>query len=63
MLKTKLTIPPIDAAQKYARNGWRVIPLHSVNKDGSCTCRNEKCSSQGKHPLIPAWQKVATTEL
>lgn len=39
--------------------GWRPILLHGVT-DRVCTCwQGEKCSSPGKHPLSPEWQKHA----
>jgi len=39
------------AALGYARRGWQVFPVHSL--DGpSCTCNKESdCSHPGKHPL------------
>lgn len=39
------------AALTYARFGWAVLPLHSINKDGRCTCGRSECPSPGKHPL------------
>ena len=38
------------AALAYAELGWAVLPLHSVNADGTCTCGNPECDSIGKHP-------------
>ena len=32
--------------------GYSVIPGHSVDHMGFCSCRNDKCSSPGKHPRI-----------
>ena len=47
--------------------GFSVIPGHSVNDLGFCSCRNDECSSPGKHPRI-AWaayqdRKPTTTEV
>jgi hypothetical protein len=37
-------------ALRYAANGWRVLPLHSV-RNGARTCRDgHACVSPGKHP-------------
>ena len=49
-------------ALRYARLGWRIIPLHSVGEDGSCSCLNPACESQGKHPRIMNWPKQATID-
>lgn len=54
--------PTLDAALDHAKQGWRVIPLHSVNDNGQCACGNADCKSIGKHPRIPKWQKNATKE-
>ena len=34
--------------------GLCIIPGHSINDVGFCSCRNNECSSPGKHPRI-AW--------
>ena len=51
------------AAEGYAALlGWRVIPLWWP-KAGVCACpRGQKCSSPGKHPILPDWPKLATTD-
>lgn len=40
----------MEAAIKYAKRGYRVLPLHSPNKIGVCSCGNENCQNVGKHP-------------
>lgn len=40
---------PIEYALAYAALGWPVIPLHTV-REGKCSCSNDKCENQGKHP-------------
>ena len=32
--------------------GYSVIPGHSVDDMGFCSCRNDKCESPGKHPRV-----------
>jgi len=50
-----------DAAALYIEHGLRVVIVHGIRDDGSCTCgkpgttcRREK---PGKHPSATAWQK------
>lgn len=50
-------------ALRYATLGFRVVPLHSVTPDGGCTCARPECTSQGKHPRLPEWQRHATTDI
>ena len=52
----------IQAALGYAARGWRVVPVHTVNDDGSCSCGNPHCTNQGKHPIQADWPKQATIE-
>jgi hypothetical protein len=40
--------------ERLVRLNFSVIPGHSVNDLGFCSCRNDECSSPGKHPRI-AW--------
>jgi hypothetical protein len=41
--------------------GFRVFPLNSVDEENHCTCRNIKCNSAGKHPVLKgSWKKYAT---
>ena len=50
-------------ALEYTKYGWHIIPLHSINSDGSCTCRRGKsCDAKGKHPLFKGWYNNATTD-
>ena len=41
----------IDSALAYAGRGWYIIPLHSIDADGNCTCGKTGCSSPAKHPV------------
>jgi hypothetical protein len=37
-------------ALRYAGRGWSVIPLHTPNCIGLCSCGDAKCGNVGKHP-------------
>ena len=53
----------IEWALRYAGLGWRVVPLHTADPKGRCSCRKAaKCDSQGKHPRIGEWQKHASCD-
>ena len=49
----------LEAALRYARRGWPVFPVHSVDH-GKCTCGYTVCSSVGKHPRTAHGVKDAT---
>jgi len=41
----------LTAALQYAELGLSVIPVHSINDGGLCSCKDRKlCTSPGKHP-------------
>lgn len=40
-----------DAAIGYAMRGWKVVPLHSIDENGYCTCGSKTCTDAGKHPI------------
>lgn len=41
---------PAKWAIRYAAIGWYVLPLWWI-ENGACACRNQKCTSPGKHPV------------
>ena len=51
----------LAAALDYARRGWRVLPLHSVDHLGECTC-GSPCASPAKHPRLPDGVKGASAD-
>jgi len=52
-----------EAAIEYVKLGWYVFPLHSVDKNGKCTCGVPSCSDAGKHPKVPRGLKEASRDL
>ncbi len=41
----------LDYALRYARAGFKVLPLYHI-VDGACSCGDVECRSPGKHPLV-----------
>ena len=54
----------LDCALTYARNGFRVLPLHTPDGKGGCSCEDGiECSKIGKHPrAIGKWTKQASSD-
>lgn len=54
----------MKAAAVYAKRlGWSVIPIHSVDAAGACSCQEgAACRSPGKHPRVREWEKQATSD-
>lgn len=57
-------ITDILAEAKYYAEalGWRVLPCHTPNAEGGCSCGSPNCKKPGKHPRIRDWQNKATTD-
>lgn len=59
---------PLDYALAYARRGWAVLPVWSVDTNGQCRCgrpKGEKGHNAGKHPhsaLAPHGHHDSTTD-
>lgn len=51
------------AATEYASMGWHVFPLHTVDKEGHCSCGNVTCGDAGKHPRVARGLKEASRDL
>ncbi|HAT50435.1 MAG: bifunctional DNA primase/polymerase [Nitrospirae bacterium] len=51
-----------EAALCYVEHfKWSVFPLHWIDDNGCCSCNDNECKSQGKHPLVK-WGNEATTD-
>lgn len=51
----------LTAALAYAELGWRVLPLHSADRNG-CSCGRRGCPSPAKHPRTRRGLKDASTD-
>jgi Bifunctional DNA primase/polymerase, N-terminal len=51
-----------QAAVAYAALGFPVVPLHTAQPGGGCTCRDPGCPDAGKHPRLRGWQRLASTD-
>lgn len=60
---------PLDYALSYAKLGWSVLPVWSVDEHGQCRCgrpNSDKGHKAGKHPqtkLAPHGHQDATTDV
>ena len=54
----------IEAALAYAGLGLPVLPLHHLDANGTCSCRQPTCigKHRGKHPHLRSWQQQASTK-
>jgi hypothetical protein len=51
-----------QAAQVYAALGLPVVPMHTAQPGGRCSCPDPACPDPGKHPRLRGWQRLATTD-
>jgi hypothetical protein len=49
-------------AQAYAALGLPVVPMHTAQPGGGCSCAEGGCSDRGKHPRLRGWQRLATVD-
>jgi hypothetical protein len=60
-MKQAKHFPTLTYALKYAKNGFAVVPMHTV-KNGVCSCsKGTKCPNPGKHPSNVNGVKGAST--
>ena len=52
----------MDKALAYADRGWQVLPVHTVDEEGRCSCRKLECKCPGKHPRTWTGLSDATTD-
>ena len=55
-------LPCARAASLYAALGFSVVPMHSAQPGGRCSCADTGCADPGKHPRLRGWQRLATTD-
>jgi hypothetical protein len=51
-----------QAAQVYAALGYAVVPMHTAQPGGGCSCPDPGCPDAGKHPRLRGWQRLASTD-
>lgn len=54
--------PCLSAALEYAAQGLAVLPLHSADREGRCSCGSRDCHSPGKHPRTRYGVKDASVD-
>jgi hypothetical protein len=52
----------LATALDYASDGWHVLPLHALDSEGLCSCREADCGSPAKHPRTKTGLSEATTD-
>lgn len=54
---------PKESATQLIKRGWSIIPLHYPLGENECSCKNQNCSSNGKHPMTKNGLKNASQDL
>lgn len=47
----------LTAAKAYIKAGRKVVLLHGIKKDGTCSCGDPHCANPGKHPIAQFFPK------
>jgi hypothetical protein len=50
------------AAPVYVALGYPVVPMHTTQSGGGCSCPDPGCPDPGKHPRLRGWQRLATID-
>ena len=53
----------LDEALRCSLRGWSVLPVHSIDKNGHCSCGKANCGSPGKHPRTKNGLHDATMDI
>ena len=51
-----------EAAVVYATLGFPVVPMHTAQPGGRCSCPDPACPDSGKHPRLRGWQRLAAVD-
>jgi hypothetical protein len=51
-----------QAAPVYAALGYPVVPIHTAQPGGGCSCPDPGCPEAGKHPRLRGWTRLATVD-
>jgi hypothetical protein len=51
-----------QAARAYAALGFPVVPMHTAQPGGGCSCPDPGCPDPGKHPRVCGWQRLAAVD-
>jgi hypothetical protein len=51
-----------EAAAVYAALGYPVVPMHTAQPGGRCSCPDAVCPDSGKHPRLRGWKRLASTD-
>jgi putative DNA primase/helicase len=52
----------LSSALDYSARGWAVLPLHTPQPGGGCSCGRDNCAHPGKHPRTRNGLLDATTD-
>jgi hypothetical protein len=51
-----------QVGQAYAALGYPVVPMHTAQPAGECSCPDRACPDPGKHPRLRGWQRLAAVD-
>ncbi len=51
-----------NETKKYITKQWKLLPCHSIDENGKCTCGNTDCNNKGKHPRTTNGCKDASSD-